>query len=142
MKTLRTYIAVLAYPGLLLFLIAAGVFGFFHTAPAAVTERAVVSAAVVQDTLPPLSPVQEERSDANGVLRGVLPGTLPPVLVSRRNGEQLRCRIMRDGSADLAADAPVAIQIQCQCSKPEFVRFEFHLTLKTSLPPRAGPAMV
>lgn len=141
MKTLRTYIAVLAHPILLLFLIAAGVFGFFHTAPAAVTESAVVSVSA-QDQLPPLSPVQEDNSGANGVLRGVLPGTLPPVLVSRRNGEQLRCRIMRDGSADLAADAPVAIQIQFQCIRPEFVRFEFHLTLKTSLPPRAGPAMV
>lgn len=92
--------------------------------------------------LPPLVPAPEENSDTDGTLRGLLPGTLPPALVSRRSGERVNCRLLRDNNTDIVC--PVSLHIP-----PVFLKqraaapvFEFHTFLQHSLPPRAGPRAV
>ena len=92
--------------------------------------------------LPPLVPAPEENSDTDGTLRGLLPGTLPPALVSRRSGERVNCRLLRDNNTDIVC--PVSLHIP-----PVFLKqraaapvFEFHTFLQHSLPPRAGPHAV
>jgi len=92
--------------------------------------------------LPPLAPVQEENSDSNGILRGLLPGTLPPALVTRRSGERINCRLLRDSNTDIAR--PVSLHIPVAFFKQRAVApiLEFHTFLQHSLPPRAGPAVV
>ena len=91
---------------------------------------------------PPLAPVSEKNSDSGSALRGFLPGTLPPALVTRRSGERVNCRLLRDSNTDIAR--PVSLPLPTAFFKQRAFApvFEFHTFLQHSLPPRAGPHTV
>ena len=90
----------------------------------------------------PLAPAPEGNSDSGSALQGFLPGTLPPALVTRRSGERVNCRLLRDSNTDIAR--PVSLNIPVAFFRQRAVApvFEFHTFLQHSLPPRAGPHTV
>ena len=92
--------------------------------------------------LPPLAPDPEENSDSGGTLRGLLPGTLPPALVSRRSGERVNCRLLRDSNTDIVRPAVLRIPETFLKQRAAVPALEFHTFLQHSLPPRAGPSAV
>ena len=92
--------------------------------------------------LPPLVPAPEKNSDSDGTLRGLLPGNLPPALITRRSGERFSCRLQQDSNTDIVR--PIALHIPSIFLKQKTVVpvFEFHTFLQRSLPPRASPRVV
>ena len=92
--------------------------------------------------LPPLVPAPEENSDTDGTLRGLLPGTLPPALVSRRSGERVNCRLLRDRNTEIVCPAVLHIPTVFLKQRAAAPVFEFHTFLQHSLPPRASPRAV
>lgn len=97
---------------------------------------------VCRTELPPLAPVHEEKSDASALFQGIVPGTLPAALVSRRNGERPNCRLLRDSNAAPLSPVKLLLPIVFNCAKLDFAAFELHTFFKYAIPPRAGPAAV
>ena len=93
-----------------------------------------------QAALPPLAPVPEENSADS--FQGVIPGSLPPALVPRRNGERQPFRPLRSGDADLQFAFKLLPPPASNPAKSPFAISVIHSWFTLSIPPRAGPSWV
>ena len=90
---------------------------------------------------PPLAPSTEDHSDS-GVLRGLLPGNLPPALLLRRNSERQNPRLFQDSNAAFFRPQELPCPLAYLSAETDFPTFEFHSILRKTLPPRAGPSII
>lgn len=90
----------------------------------------------------PLNPVPAESSD-RGTLQSAIPGTLPPVVVSRRGNEPVALRLLRGGTAGICnLESWLLPQVWGNSGQRPDYHFSFQSFLQHSLPPRAGPSAV
>lgn len=91
---------------------------------------------------PPLNSAPTEQRE-RGALQSAIPGTLPPVVVSRRGNEPVALRLLRSGAAGICnLESWLLVQIFQSGSQKQDYYFSFQSFLQHSLPPRAGPQAV
>ena len=95
------------------------------------------------DAKVPYSPTPSDSGEHNGSLQVAIPGSTVPVVVSRRNHDQLTLREFRDGDTGVIVAQSVQLVLVAHLKNHEKIKKSlFQSFLKHSLPPRAGPAAV
>ena len=90
----------------------------------------------------PLNPAPAENRE-RGTLQSAIPGTLPPVVVSRRGNEPVALRLLRSGNAGICSlESWLLVQVWGLSGQNPDYHFSFQNFLQHSLPPRAGPQAV